>query len=140
MDQTDQTNREQEQPRQKKHSLVLATVVIFIAFAVIASLMIYFNRDHPAGVIKTANYLVAIIFFILFVISIGLTFIIVKVIQRVDYWLGTLPQFTKQANLQIESLRSKVAGMSDDITEPIITAEAKFRALHDLFKTKKPRS
>ncbi|HRY21606.1 MAG TPA: hypothetical protein P5198_08850, partial [Flexilinea sp.] len=66
MDQSDQTNREQEQPRQKKHSLVLATVVIFIALAVIASLMIYFNRDHPAGVIKTANYLVAIIFFILF--------------------------------------------------------------------------
>lgn len=140
MDQTDQTNREQEQPRQKKHSLVLVAVVIFIAFAAIASLMMYFNRDHPAGVIKTANYLVAIIFFVLFIVSIGLTFIIVKVIQRVSYWLGTLPQFTKQANLQIESLRSKVAGMLDDITEPIITTEAQFRALHDLFKTKKPRS
>lgn len=140
MDQSDKPNREQEQLRHKKHSLVLATIGVFIAFVAVTFLMIYFNHDHPAGVIKTANYLVAVIFFGLFIVIIGLTFITVKVIQRIGYWLRTLPQFTNQANLQIESLKSKVAEIADDITEPIITAEAKFRALHDLFITKKPRS
>ena len=117
--------------------IILPGILILVVFIAAAFGFSYLSMNHPVGMHKAANYLTSILFFILFIITLAISFLMFFFSQQVVHWKDELPDSTDLANQKIESVRPVVEDILNKAADPYITAESKIKAFLDYFKSKK---
>lgn len=134
---TAKSSRMAQHKKEAGKEIILPGILILVVFIAAALGFSYLSIKHPVGMHKAANYLTSILFVILCIITLAVSFLILFFIQQVVRWINALPDSADLVNQKIESVRLVVEDILNKTADPYITVESKIKAFFDSFKSKK---
>ncbi|GEM_PF-973651 len=130
------TARLEQHKHETGRQVLLPGILILIVFLLAVAGFSYLALTYPVGMSKAANYLVAVIFFLLLILTLGFGILTVFLTKQVKNWQEALPDATDQVNLKIEAIPPVVNDILNKVTNPLIQSESKVKAFFNLFKSK----
>lgn len=85
---------------------------------------------------KAANYFIAVHFFFLCMVNIGVFFLLIFLGSHVNDWTRIVPGYSDRANEQVQRAMQKVDEILETIVKPFIQSESKWNALKSVLSRK----
>ena len=129
-------NRKLLHKREKVQQIILPGVLLILSIAAFAALMAYLGDKNPEAMKKAANYFIAVHFFFLSVLNIGVFFLLIFFGLLVNDWTRIVPGYSDRANVKVQEAMLKVDEILDKVVKPFIQSESKWNALKSVLSRK----
>lgn len=129
-------NRKSLYNREKVRQIVLPGILLILSIVGFAVLMGFLGNKFPLAMKKAANYFIAVHFFFLCMVNIGVFFLLIFLGSHVNDWTRIVPGYSDRANEQVQRAMQKVDEILETIVKPFIQSESKWNALKSVLSRK----
>lgn len=129
-------NRKSLHGREKARQIVVPGILLILSIVGFAVLIGFLGNKYPIAMKKAANYFIAVHFFFLCLINIGVFFLLIYLESLVNDWTRIIPGYSDRANDQVQRAMQKADEFLEIIVKPFIQSESKWNALKSVLSRK----